>query len=108
MKNCDLQQLPDDGRFWCPECDPKKERLLPQRAFRMCGKPGRLPRLVETCLEQHGIALEAVEAWYKATRGCEESRKRRSQLNRWSVAVLNGDVTDPKQELERLMSPGGV
>ena len=32
--NCDLQPL--DGQWWCPECDPAQQRLLPVPAQRNC------------------------------------------------------------------------
>lgn len=35
MINCLLSQL-DSGKWWCPECDPDKRRLLPIKARRNC------------------------------------------------------------------------
>ncbi len=35
MSDCDLQQLPD-GQWHCPECDPRRQRLLPVPARRNC------------------------------------------------------------------------
>jgi hypothetical protein len=32
---CPLTQL-DSGKWWCPDCDPKKKRLLPRKARRNC------------------------------------------------------------------------
>jgi len=45
MIDCPLKQLAD-GRWWCPRCDPKKERLLPVKARRNCRKPEGVVRRV--------------------------------------------------------------
>ncbi len=35
MTDCNLQKL-DTGKWWCPDCDPDKARLLPIDARRNC------------------------------------------------------------------------
>ncbi len=35
---CELTQL-ENGRWYCPACDPQRERTLPARAGRNCGPP---------------------------------------------------------------------
>ncbi len=52
MVNCDLQQL-DDGRWWCPECDRGKQRLLPVPAQRKCeahSEPATLEERIDFAL----------------------------------------------------------
>lgn len=61
MVNCNLQEL-DDGRFWCPECDRGKQRLLPVRAQRNCGAHPE-PATLE---EQIDFALASGLATYPA------------------------------------------
>lgn len=36
VEDCQLEETPNG--WWCPECDPRKQRLLPVNAHRMCGK----------------------------------------------------------------------
>ena len=43
MTDCSLQQL-NNGKWWCPDCDPKRKRLLPINAHRNC--PKALPRMI--------------------------------------------------------------
>ena len=100
---CDLQQI-GPRKWWCPVCDPHKKRLLRRKALRRCGGPECLPQLVRTFLEQHDIPKDTVETWYKAAGSCEESRKRRAQLNKWAIAVLKGELAEPKAELEKLIA----
>jgi len=40
MIDCTLAQL-ENGKWWCPECDPDKQRLLPGDYHRNCRSPER-------------------------------------------------------------------
>lgn len=51
MTYCQLQ-IYNVSSWWCPECDPKKKRLLPVRARRNCSNPLPLPGRVRHHLQQ--------------------------------------------------------
>jgi len=75
MSDCNLQQL-DNGKWWCPRCDPHKRRLLPVNAKRNC-KPRAKRRsrgLGDT------VAKLTAAVGITPCKGC---KKRQRKLNQW-------------------------
>lgn len=60
MTDCTLEQL-DNGKWWCPECDPDKQRLLPVKAHRNC-------RVKLTVTDRTRKTLKQLESENKMTR----------------------------------------
>ncbi len=60
MTDCILQQL-DNGKWWCPECDPKKTRLLSVKARRNCKTPANLAERIRWTIAQRSDVTRSPE-----------------------------------------------
>jgi len=75
MQDCSLQQL-HSGKWWCPKCDAKKERLLPVNARRNCGALAGRRRKPPTLRQRIARRLDLLEAAGRLTRPRDEIEAR--------------------------------
>lgn len=92
MMFCDLQQM-SNGRWWCPECDPKQRRTVPSQSNRKCRKA-----------PSHGLGdtIAKLIREYKC-KGCKERGEHNGQKVRRHVFAERAEHCDKCEEREEVV-----